>query len=216
MATPFIDVLTDSQRQVVAKKSKGAFRPSYFSATIAQEQAEAQRTGSADPSTIDPNIQISLDLEAALILMPSPIKQALLQFIDEAIHTSANRDDLYLLNEVVAVRGVSFTQQTVPNVSATLISYDQARQGALGFIAQVSHQQERPGSQDDPGIIVIPDLSNLFSTLLEDFDTLAKPDSMAVHDIIADSATLFSYSSAGQLRAQELSSWTLVITTYNL
>lgn len=210
-STPFIDVLTDEQKALVANKALKV-RPSYFSPVIAATQVRTAANGTSD-NTTDGLVQISADLEAVLILMPSDVKVALLTFIDQAMRMTAGPDEMNLMVEVLAVRQAGYSNHINPDVSATLIGFDDMRAAFFGFIDRTSQQTD---AIDDPTGVIVPDLSSLFSALLEDFDAVAKPDALAVHDVIADTATVTAFSTSGLTRLKELLSWIKIIASYNI
>lgn len=222
--TPFIDILTGAQQTLIARKSLGANRPRYYSSDLAALQVVAKNTGTADPAEFDPNVQISADLEAVFILMPSLTKVSLAQFIGFAIGASTTASDLEMMAEVVDIRRISYYQINV-DVAGPLLQLEQSRTSFLNFIDQVSRQQSETNinangklsataPSKDPNEVLIPDLSVLFAALADDHAKLASEDVLAVHDRIADSATLFSYTDSGLERVKELSSWLTVILAY--
>lgn len=217
MATPFIDALTPGQRAQVAAKSRGTNRPTYYDSTLALSQDRLRSLGAETPeaNALDPNVQISEDLEALLILMPIEDKKALLQFIAAAIGVagSLSNTDFALMTETLLVRKAAY-QQVYTDVGSRVLQYDATRARVLGFVENIARQQTLPDPKSDPTSIVIPELGTLFSSLADSYRTLSMPDTLAVHDRIADAGVVFTYQNAATNRTKELSSWINVINLY--
>ncbi len=211
--TPFLDILTEEQRARVATRSLGDRRPSYFSAALVDAQRRLQQTGDSEASSTDGMVQISLDLEAVLILMPANIKRRLLDFIGQALAVSSSSDELALLTDMVATRQGGYATITHPNVSSALISFEDLRAAFLRFVTLVRGETT---ADVDPLSVVVPDLNGLFAALRADFDVYSRPDALAVHDVLVDAATVNSYSEYGLDHISELLSWTRVLNVYNV
>lgn len=205
--TPFINSLNPSQRSTVQVKSRGDKRPSYYSAARAVAQGTAARSGVVPTSELTPEVQISQDMEAVFILLPIDVKRNLLTFIASALKSTASTDDMELMTEVLAVRKGSY-RQVFTDSGKPVMEYDATRGQILNFLAQAS--KATVNNTD----VLIPDLSNLFTALTQDQNLMSQPDVLAVHDRIADAATLYDYQASGLERGKELSSWVTVISTY--
>lgn len=223
--TPFLDVLSDEQRAIVTKRSRGEKRPSYYDSSVAQA---ATITGEG---TTDGLVQISQDLEAFLILLDSDIKKEILTFIETAggVATSMNKDDFALMGEVVILRRNNYGQIS-KDVGEQVLEFDSARSKMMVFLENTARSNltvpkaNRAGgaaTQDNPNpdaaavtAIILPDLGTFFSSLQDSYSVLAQPDELAVHDRISDAGILYTVQNAAQERANELSSWARVFRTY--
>ena len=222
-STPFIDILSDSQRLTVAQKSRGAKRPFYYDGTLAEVQERLRNTGNEEPDAAE--VQISEDLEATFILMSTKDKSELLAFVASAIKvaSSLSGDDFALISEVVAVRKAGYVQVWT-DVGQKTSGYDTVREAILGFLERTANQsvltQTVGGTngntvqRENPTSVVVPDLGALFGSLADSYRVLAAPDILAVHDRIADTGTLYAYQSAATHRTRELSSWVKIVTLY--
>lgn len=211
MTTPFIDSLAEEQKALVRKASRGSRRPSYYSAQAAQAKDDALRSRTELPDDFAAEVQISLDLEAALILLPRKTKDDLVGFIREVlliIGTAGQSDDLSLFEEIVAVRAGSYVQVN-QDIAGPLLAFDQTRQDVFDFLT--TRQAAR---SLDTAVVLLPDLNGLFAAVSDDYQRLATIDVLAVHDRIADAGTLGAYADAGFDRQRELTSWATVLTTY--
>lgn len=208
--TPFISSLTDEQKALVARRSRGAKRPSYYSATLARanQPVPGLTTAPSNPDDVA-KVQITEDLEALLILMPIETKRRLIEFIKVVVPASTTEDDLALMTEVVAVRAKSYAQVNA-DVGAHLSRYDETRASVVSMLASAAPAE----GVTDPLVALVPDLSNLFTVLKEDHSNLSQRDLLAAHDRITDAATLYGYTDSGIYRMKELLSWVVVISTY--
>jgi hypothetical protein len=209
--TPFIDSLTADRQAAVAKFSKGNARPSYFDATLANAQTRTKAPVAEDSKG---KVQISLDLEAALILTKNPVKKGMIDFINKAIEvvTSTNTDDFALMNEVVLLRTDSY-EQVYRDVGDSVSEYDSVR---ASFLSDVDVNARGAGGEgiQTATSVVLNDIGPLFSSLSDARTTLTRPDDLSVHDRVADVGTLYTFEGAALARGKELSSWALVIQTY--
>ena len=205
--TPFINSLTPPQQATVQVKGRGDKRPSYYSAERALAQGTAARSGVVPTDALTPEVQISQDMEAVLILLPMDVKNGLLTFIANALKVTATFDDLDLMTEVLAVRKGSYPQ-VFADSAKPVIEYDSTRGQIVNFISRASK------ATTNNTAVLVPDLSNLFTALTQDSNLMSQPDVLAVHDRIADAATLYDYQASGLERTKELSSWVTVISTY--
>jgi hypothetical protein len=198
--TPFLDVLSDSQRAMVARSSRGEGRPSYYDSTAAQ--------GGSDGYT-----QISQDLEAVLILAPRAAKKEILSFIQTAIQiaSSMNADDFVLMTEVVAVRKGSYTQ-IASDIGSKILPFDAAKAKLQQFI-EVAARSGGSGAEAVTAVI-LPDLGVFFASLLDAYSVLSTPDDLAVHDRISDAGILHVMQNAATERATELASWSAIFQMY--
>lgn len=211
MATPFIDTLSSAQLQFVSRKSLGEDRPSYYSAAAAAGMS-GDRAG---------YLQISLDLEAVLILLPLSTKRGLLSFIESAADAlnSTDANDYLLFSEIVNVRTEGYGQ-VVTDVGEPARAYASTRGEVLGLIEQQAQRQlgtvssELPVSAAQATAVVIPDLSTLFSALTASYDSTVRPEELAMHDRLTDAGFLYSIQNAPTDRSTELLSWVSVIRTY--
>jgi len=210
MATPFIDSLSAEERAFVTRLSRGEKRPLYFDASIAEAA-----TVSGDQETTG-NVQISQDLEAALILMPADAKKQLRDFVQEAITLTSNntQDDFLLLAEVLAVRKTSYAQINA-DAGKKALDYDVARAKVIDDIERRARANADAGtSAAETTSVVISDLSVLFSAVSSAYEEIIRPDELAMHDRIADAGYLYTVQNAATNRARELSSWVQILPTY--
>ena len=221
--TPFIDSLSVDRRIVVANKSKGNNRPSYYDAVVAGRQTKASTdagqagAGAGAPaSSVDRTglVMISLDLEAALILTKSDVKEGMLNFIQTALDvvTSTDVNDFALMEEVITLRKDTYGQVSL-NVGKAVIEYDSVR---ASFLADVdtNARTNATGGAGAATTLVLADIGPLFASLSDARTTLSRPDDLAVHDRIADAANVYTFQNAATHRTKELSSWVLVLQTY--
>lgn len=192
MTTPYIDSLNEAQQALVRKKSLAEDRPSYFVAELNQET------------------QISLDLEAVLILTPRETKQEMVNFITQAASEAADQDttEQALVQEMVSVRRVNYGQ-VFTDAGSRVRSFQTSRNSLMNFI------EESRSTGSDNTEVVIPQLSQFFSSISSAYNKYDRPDSLAIHDRITDSGFLTSTASASAIN-QELQSWLVVFNTYLL
>lgn len=215
MATPFIDALTVDRRLIVSKKSKGADRPSYFNATLAADQDRFRQTKTSQtPESRRGLVQISRDAEAALILTSNDVKQGLIAFIQKSIDvvTNFDKDDFALMEEVVAARTESYVT-IYGDVGQDVTEFDSVRASFLSGVDD-NARAGRPNDVNAAVTSALGDFGSLLGSLTNARTTLERPDSLAVHDRIADIGTLYTFQDAGTTRSKELSSWIDVITAY--
>lgn len=206
--TPFLSSLSPAQKARVAKYARKE-RPSYFDPTLAAIQEDTKRTGE-DPNEFNPNVQISEDLEAALILLSSSLKEAMVKTLAD-LTKSTSEEDLALMAEVVSARIEGYST-TAAELADPSLSYGRTREAIINALIQAV---PRDNDTEKATAILIPDLSNMFQVVSASLADFTKTEVMAVHDRITDAMTLNAYSSAGATRLKELSSWKKVITTYN-
>jgi len=220
--TPFIDSLSVDRKIVVANKSKGNNRPSYYDAVVAGRQTKAATTpglGGAGAGALaaagrEGMVQISLDLEAALILTGSKVKEGMLNFIQTALEvvTNSNENDFVLMEEVLALRRKTY-EQVFLNVGQAVTEYDSVRASFLADVDKNARTTPTSGA-GAATTIVLADIGPLFASLSDARTTLSRPDDLAVHDRIADAANVYTFQDAATHRTKELSSWVLVLQTY--
>ena len=210
--TPFIDVLSDEQLAIVARKTRGESRPSFYDASVAQ-------AGNVTGVASDGRVQISLDLEAVLILAPTTVKKEILSFITTAgeITSRMNADDFQLMSEVVLIRRNSYTQ-IARDIGEKVLEFDTASAKLKTFVENTARsnatvEQTNPDTAAVTAVI-LPDLGVFFSSLADAYSVLSKPDDLAVHDRIADAGILYTVQNAASERVSELSSWAAVFQTY--
>jgi len=211
--TPFIDILSDKQRAIVAKKARGEDRPYYYDSAIAQAE-DYTGEGSSDGL-----VQISQDFEAVLILAPNETKKEMLNFIQAAgrLATNLNADDFALMGELVALRQSNYSQIS-RDVGETVLEFDAARAKLNQFVENTARsnatiEQTNPDTAAVTAVVV-PDLAAFFASLQDAYSAMSKPDDLAVHDRISDAGILYTVQNAALERSRELSSWGRVFQTY--
>ena len=216
----FIDSLTPDQKLLVVRRSRNAKRPTYFDPALAGAQAQAQATGNNDPNALDPNVQISEDLEAVFILLPLPLKNGLLSYLTTMLSLLGSADELELMTEILGIR-TGTINQTVTDISAPIAQYDEVRESIMTFLTKSQTATAAPGQAQSldqttqtSADVVIPDLSILFGLTASGHSRIATTDLVEVHNRIADVGVVSAYSSDGLYRTQEITSWLGVITTY--
>lgn len=194
----------------VRKRSLGAKRPFIFSATIAAAQSQARQFRTTNPDDLDPMVQISPDMEAALILLPGREKSAILTFLAQARNTRVSDDERQMLQEVFDARGEGYAL-TNQELGAPILAFDQARTRAISFLEGIRLQEGVIGEENDA---LVAEVSSLFSLLAQDYESASNPDTLATHDRIADAGALFRVQGAGDLKAREIASWEAAISLY--
>jgi hypothetical protein len=204
--TPFINSLSEADKALVRSRARNP-RPTYFVGALQDQIDRSQTTGAEAQQSAE--IEISEDLEAALILMPSAQKTALVNQLTTLKDQGSSSDDLELMNQVVADR-VSGFSLTIHDSQGLSIKYETTRSAIIDFLVK-----KGDGTSQNPTAVLIPDLSNMFqmvSSALADFE---KREIMATHDRIVDHLVLSSYLSNGTYKSKELLSWVNVFSAYN-
>ena len=205
MSTPYIDTLNSAQKAILARKTKGTNRPSYYSAALAEASAQSGEGSST--------VQITEDLEALLILCPKDIKQRVLDFLSLAKEIGSNTDDLdaALFSEVVSVRKDNYVQISV-DTGDKIRAYDAAKSDLSGFVEDSSRQNGSKGSVASAQII--PELGVFYAAIGSSYDEINRPDELGVHDRVADAGFLYGSQRLTGSRAAELGSWEAIFQTY--
>lgn len=207
MTTPFIDSLSQADRERVTANTRGDQRPSYHSATLASAQANVQARDKDEGVPKSASVQISLDFEAFLILMSPQQRGQMMDFIRTSVSIMSSSEELALMTEVAAVRAEGYAQ-VVTDAAGPTQAFDVGRASVLEFLAS------KGADSDSQGEVLIPDLSSFFSAVSVDYLTMTKPDILAMHDRIVDSSVLGAYTDIGSERTKELLSWLNVFQTY--
>ena len=214
--TPFLNSLSKDKQGFVAKKAINP-RPSYFSARL----AEIRDSAGPDQATVGATVEISADFEALLILMPAKNRADLLYVLRELAVSMESSPELDLMNEIVAVRIDTYAQLTTDYASLTSV-YDLTKQNIVELMVSLPNEEDTAAAkpsqtalgEDDPTVILVPDVGTLFNTTSLYLTELTKPEAMGVHDRIVDEKVLYAYITASQYRLSELSSWIEIINLY--
>lgn len=215
-STPFIDSLGPSAKEKVNRETRGQNRPSYFSAEVSRANAlnPSLRSEKALP---DPNIQISYDTEAVLILLGPDTKKALIDFINVSLLATVSDDDIEMFKTMIGKRRVSYTY-TVSGSLAPALAFDRARAALLSFL---EGQRQTMVDEDDTESdrresveFVLPQVGHLLSAISSEYASLTKPEVMAVHNVVLDAQVLYDLTDNAADRKSELLSWRNILTTY--
>ncbi len=190
MTTPYFDSLNDAQKALVQKHTRLDQRPSYYDRFLDQE------------------VQVSIDLEALLILAPRSTKQQIVSFITDAASEAAEQDanEFALFTEVVAARRANYGQ-VFTDAGSRVRSFQRAQAGLMGFVEQ--------SRQDENTEVVIPALSQFFASVSTAYNKYNRPDELAMHDRISDAGFLIDKSDNSSV-TKELQSWLVVFNTYKI
>lgn len=197
MPTPFIDTLSTEERVRVAKASKGDDRPSFF-----------------DPST-GTATQISLDMEALLILMDPGLKGQIVRFIETGQTVTARPDELVLLEQVQQKRKDKFLS-THATLGLPTAAFDNTKAAVNRFVNGRNPAQAGTNlsvAPSEAGSYVI-DLGALYAAVGSGYDMMDSLYSREVHNFITDTQTGFFYEAKQGARQQTLASWKAVILAY--
>jgi hypothetical protein len=124
-----------------------------------------------------------------------------------------------LMKEIVAVRIDSYVQLTTDYAELSS-KYDATKQRIIALMVELSNETNTAaqpsdiGLEEDPSIILIPDVGNLFNVTSSYLNSFVKPEAMGVHDRIVDEMVLYSYTNASLYRMRELSSWIEILNLY--
>jgi len=216
--TPFIDSLPKEKKEYVAKFAKKT-RPSYYSAVLGQTQKGLGETIggslSEDRSQFDPNTQISQDLEAVLILASMQDKQQLIKIMEFLVKSKVQSDELELMDEILATRSDSFRQisdDLIVGANNGVATFEAVRANIFNLLVVAPTEGEALG--DEPTAVLIPELSNMFGIVNTNLAQVAKPELMALHDLVVDKLTVSYYSKSWIEQQEELSSWIQVVQVY--
>jgi hypothetical protein len=216
--TPFIDSLPKEKKEYVAKYAKKT-RPSYFSAVLGQTQKGLGETIggslSEDRSQFNPNTQISQDLEAVLILASVQDKQQLIKVMEFLVKSKVQSDELELMDEILATRADSFRQiseDLKAGANNGVAAFEEVRSNIFNLLVVAPTEGEALG--DEPTAVLIPELSNMFGIINTNLAQVAKPELMAIHDLVVDKLVVSYYSKAWIEQQEELSSWIQVVQVY--
>lgn len=200
----FTSSLPVEQQAIIARQAKKV-RPTYFDAdiAIAVEQAAISKT---DTDLASPDVQISEDLEALLILLPAAQKNALVTFIANSLSVVTDTDESELFEEVQSVRADNYTTYR-DDGAAPKQQYSTTKARVM---AVVEGLRISSGSTDT----VLAELSPLFSSMNDSSDSFAAPEELELHNRITDSLYLADYRNRGSFRQKELLSWISVLRTY--
>ena len=216
--TPFINSLPKDKREYVARKSIDP-RPSYYSTGLALLQQSEDIRLSEERIVGEPEIQISADFEALLILMPAESRADLIYVLRTLSTQMESTAEVDLMKEIVAVRIDSYVQLTTDYAELSS-KYDATKQRIIALMVELSNETNTAaqpsdiGLEEDPSIILIPDVGNLFNVTSSYLNSFVKPEAMGVHDRIVDEMVLYSYTNASLYRMRELSSWIEILNLY--
>jgi hypothetical protein len=203
MTTPFFDSLSAADKVRVQQRSLGDKKPTYF-----------------DPISRT-NVQITLDLEALLILLDPNTKKALITFAKTALSLVPTTDELELMTQVIAIRTENYAvinrEQTRP-----LQQYDVTKNkvvNAMETLVRNGNPIVNPTAnqntvKDTIGASFITDLGTMFQAFANGYNSILRTDSTAIHDRLTDSLTNAAYQESQSTREQQLQSWVSVVNTY--
>lgn len=201
----FILSLPADQKAIVARSARGSKRPSYYDSELAVVAQRAAKTGVV-PEVAD-TVQISEDLEAVIILLPTAHKRNLLNFLQAGLQVSTDASEAELMAEVVAIRASNYA---VINSEAVAPQLDYAK--AKGAVASfLENARETSGLSIDG---LVPDLDRLFAALNEDVEAVSRPEILALHNHITDNMTVFDLTKRGTQRQKEILSWINIFKSY--
>lgn len=217
--TPFINSLPKDKREYVARKAINP-RPAYYSAGLASLQQSESIRPNEERIVGEPEVQISADFEALLILTPAENRADLI-YVLRTLTTQAESDaEAELMKEIVAIRIDTYVQLTTDYAELSS-KYDSTKQRIIELMVELSNETADPAQpnragleEEDPSIILIPDVGNLFNVTSSYLNDFVKPEAMGVHDRIVDEMMLYSYTNAGLYRLRELSSWIEILNLY--
>lgn len=219
-STPFLDVLTPAQKAHVRLRALGDKRPSYYDPLLAIGQAQETKTGVSGEQSAE--VQISEDMEAFLILLPTVTKQAILKYFSQVISSGVTTEDITMMQQVIAARADSFVQANIDS-AIPVINFETAQKDvqtqANKFLLQaainpVVTTQPIVLKQPDPVAGVTQTFSNIFNTLNAAHTTIGQANILATHDRIVDAGVMASYSNETGERTREVLSWVTVFTAY--
>jgi hypothetical protein len=218
MANPFIESLPKEKQNYVAKFAKET-RPSYYDANLAQTaKGLASTLGgsiSEDNSQFNPNTQISQDLEAVFILSSTEDKVQLIKVLEFLIKNRKQNEELELMEEILATRADSFRQIASDQVAGNnnvVATFESVRSKTFNLLVVAPSEGDALG--DEPTAVLIPELSKMFGIINSNISEVAKPELMAIHDLVVDKLTVSYYSKSLDERLEELSSWINVVQAY--
>ena len=215
--TPFIDSLSPQDRQKVIQRSLGDKRPSFYSSELAKLNALNKAAPSSD-GFVSPDVQISPDFEATLILLSEKDKKGIIQFILDAFKAEEPADELELMTNTLVKRKANYDQAN-SDTYAPALRFDKSRASVLAFVeskrSPVTPAADDPAPQVEDNIdAVVPELSYLFSSLSTEYLSLTKPEILEMHNRIVDSQVLNYFTDEAAARKSELLSWQTVIQLY--
>ena len=205
MSTDFLLSLPADQQAVVSRQARGSKRPSYFDSQLAVVAQRAKFSG-VSPEVAD-TVQISEDLEAIIILLPTAQKQNLLSFLQTGLSVAQDANEVELLNEMVSIRSGNYAVVNSEAV-APQSAYTKAKGSIRDFL---ENARETSGLSIDG---LVPDLDRLFATLNEDIEQISRPEILELHNHITDTLAVFDMTAKGTQRQKELLSWINVFKTY--
>ena len=205
MATDFLLTLPSDQQAIVSRYAKGSKRPSYFDSGLAVVAQRAAFSGVV-PEVAD-TVQISEDLEAVIILLPTVQKRNLLSFLEAGLSVGQDSNEVDLMNEIVSIRtsnyGVVNSEAIAPQ-----LAYTKAKGAIRDFLEN---------ARETSGLVLdglVPDLDRLFATLNEDVEHVSRPEILEIHNHITDVVIVFDLTARGSSRQKELLSWINVFKAY--
>jgi hypothetical protein len=113
--------------------------------------------------------------------------------------------------EVVGIHATNY--QRVLLDTGYIKNFDEARQGILSQVVQLSHPTPDQGTAD-PAEQMIPEVNTLFAALADNHNALRRSETLETHNRITDANTLLEFSGAGADRKKELLSWVDVLNSY--
>lgn len=214
-ATPFIASLSDDDRRLVDLYARNP-RPTYYSAVVQALADQADKNG-LNKGDFDPNVTISEDFEALLIIMPPAQKSALIELLRQLAVARTMPDELDLMQEVLAIRRESYVL-VKDECANQAIALDATYTSVIQFMTELYEKTraipENEVLSQEPTAVLVPDLGNLFSNLTSFISDLNKTEVMSAHDTITDQMTLVSYSGSFLNRTKEILSWADVVNSY--
>jgi hypothetical protein len=203
--TPFIDSLSSQDRDRVQKKSLGDRRPFYLNPTT---QAQTQ---------------ISLDLEALLILLDAVVKRRLISFANASAAYVPDSSELELMAEVVSIRRDNYTVQN-RELTQPLKQYDVTKAKVVASMEQFVRNGNpitnptttttESNAINSVGAAFIVDLGTMFQSFAGGYNSILRSDDCAIHDRTTDQMTLFFFQGNDDTRKAQIASWVSVINTY--
>ena len=200
----FILSLPADQRAIVARSARGSKRPSYYDSELAIVAQRAEKAGLVAASD---EVQISEDLEAVIILLPTAHKRNLLNFLQAGLQVSTDANEAELMAEVVSIRASNYT--TI-NMEAVAPQLDYAK--AKGAVASFLENARASSGLSIDGLV--PDLDRLFAALNEDVEAVSRPEILSLHNHITDTMTVFDLTKRGTQRQKEILSWINIVKSY--
>lgn len=214
--TPFIDSLSVQNRERVNQKTRGDKRPSFYSSEIDRlnKLNQAQRTVEEFQS---PDIQITSDFEAVLILLGYSEKEGVIKFITDAFAADEPNDEVELMFNVTFRRKSTYDQTNTDTFAPALL-FNKARAGILTSIESKRAAVVRDKDDETPPYDnvddIIPELSRFFSSVSTEYLAITKPETIEVHNRVTDQQVLNYYTDEAASRKKELLSWRSIFQTY--